>query len=360
MRLFAALTCATLAATTRAWEVQLVFTREVRGAAYPVNKYSTQCKADDYAAQPCKCYGGAARRASFIGQPDVISIDTGSHFSGSGLFFPAFQGNGSGQLFASAGYNSWALTYRDLTAFAQLGSTDGGAARLAEYLAYVAALDPSLPPPVSTNINLTGTALEHRVAGHAIVPLPGGRRLAFLSAFSPLDLNAINPLLGARMSDIQQALQVEVARLHALDGGAPELVVAAISAPQDSMSEAEVQAAGSREAATDTFLQRLAEQVLGVDVFVIASDGLGKTELSTQTYTNWAGHQVLFLTLIVTLTPTLALTLHQLGGPSGAGRARRQLQAGRRHAACQREPRRQWRGPARHGGCRHRFGLQHR
>merc|ERR1740130_399912 len=59
------------------------------------------------------------------------------------------------------------------------------------------------------------------------------------------------------------------------------------------MSEAEVQAAGSREAATDTFLQRLAEQVLGVDVFVIASDGLGKTELSTQTYTNWAGHQVL-------------------------------------------------------------------
>ena len=54
------------------------------------NAFSTECSAADYAASGgCDCYGGAARRvAAFTSRgEDVVALDTGAHFFGSGLFF---------------------------------------------------------------------------------------------------------------------------------------------------------------------------------------------------------------------------------------------------------------------------------
>ena len=75
-------------------DVQLRITSDVHGAAYPVNGWGTACSGQAFNETPCDCYGGAARRQTFLGdsrdEPHVVSIDLGDYFSGSGLFFSSF------------------------------------------------------------------------------------------------------------------------------------------------------------------------------------------------------------------------------------------------------------------------------
>ena len=167
-------------------------------------------------------------------------------------------------MFAAAGYSGWSLSYNDFRQFGQ-GAEDGGAERLAQYLAHVRGLDPSLPPPVCTNINLTGTALEAHVPTHSIISLPGGQRLALLSAFTGTNLRAVNPVLGSRVAfNMKRALQVEVARLHTLAGGLPEVVVVVVDA-MHAVSDADILAYSSKTA---------------------AKEALGNTESKTRTLSN--------------------------------------------------------------------------
>ena len=46
--------------------VNLLATTAVRGAAFPTNKYGAECDTETYNSTPCSCYGGAARRRTFL------------------------------------------------------------------------------------------------------------------------------------------------------------------------------------------------------------------------------------------------------------------------------------------------------
>ena len=139
------------------FQVDLLITREVRGAVWPLNRWNSLCSTDDVNATPCNCFGGASRRqAVFSNAPEHVSIDTGSYFSGSGcarpplpitqrpapnralvseppyhrmdrLYFPVFRGNVSAEYFAAAGYKAWTLSYRDFAAGASAAEPTGGA-----------------------------------------------------------------------------------------------------------------------------------------------------------------------------------------------------------------------------------------
>jgi len=139
------------------FQVDLLITREVRGAVWPLNRWNSPCSTDDVSATPCNCFGGASRRqAVFSNAPEHVSIDTGSYFSGSGcarpplpitqrpapnralvseppyhrmdrLYFPVFRGNVSAEYFAAAGYKAWTLSYRDFAAGASAAEPTGGA-----------------------------------------------------------------------------------------------------------------------------------------------------------------------------------------------------------------------------------------
>ena len=145
------------------FHISLLLTENVRGAAFPVNGWGSESGRADYADDPCSCDGGAARRAAVLQAAqtaDVVSIDRGGHFFGSGSFFPAFAGDASSEMFATCSYEAYGLSYRDFAAFAN--SSSDGAAALASYLDRAHALDATLPLPVVSNIDLEGTPLESR------------------------------------------------------------------------------------------------------------------------------------------------------------------------------------------------------
>jgi hypothetical protein len=142
---------------------RLVVTHEVRGAAWPVDKYGAKCELADPTTtttthpqqgeeeEECKCFGGAARRATTLVElraavdnhtaqqaeataatgeregkgegkggeaatgatttpnpaaatqhephpVDLVLLDTGAFFSGAGPLFPTFQGNASARI----------------------------------------------------------------------------------------------------------------------------------------------------------------------------------------------------------------------------------------------------------------------
>jgi hypothetical protein len=93
--------------------VTLLASTSVEGAAFPTNRWGTECDAETYNSTPCSCYGGAARRRTYLSagrqNADTVSLDLTSYFFGNGLFFPCFQGNASAEFFASAGYEAFGL-----------------------------------------------------------------------------------------------------------------------------------------------------------------------------------------------------------------------------------------------------------
>ena len=104
-----------LAALASSFEVELLITREVRGAQYPVNRWNTQC--ENATATPCDCFGGASRRHAALASArngNAVAIDTGAFASGSGTFYAAFHGDAAKRYFGAAGYATFGLNYRDL------------------------------------------------------------------------------------------------------------------------------------------------------------------------------------------------------------------------------------------------------
>ena len=135
------------------FSIDILVTREVRGAVYPVNKWNTECSASAYNETPCDCFGGASRRNAILSSAgtDAIRLDIGSYASGSGLFFPALHGNASAAFLAGAGYDAIGLMYREFGAGVSNEELTGGV-WLAEYISQVRTLDPTLPPAVATNV----------------------------------------------------------------------------------------------------------------------------------------------------------------------------------------------------------------
>ena len=136
------------------FDVNLLITSEVRGAVYPVNSWNLQCKSD---ADSCDCVGGAARRRGYLGagtetdKPNTVALDTGAYFSGSGKFFPAFDGNASAEFFAASSYSAHGLTYRDFSA--------AGPDSLARYLTHMRSLSSRPADTVVSNFNATGDSV---------------------------------------------------------------------------------------------------------------------------------------------------------------------------------------------------------
>ena len=276
------------------FDVAFIFSRKVNGAAFPANRFGTQCSLQELETSPCSCYGGAARRKTLTSQPGVISIDTGSHFHGGGTFFAVFRGEVQSNLFAQQNFSAWGLTYRDFLAFARgdAGAADGGAHGLAQYIARVQATDRLIPPPTATNINLLRTPLESHVVSHTILMLPGGQRAAYLSAFVGAHLGAANPVLASRLVGIKEALTRAIHRLHAMPGELPSVVVASLSGIHDAPSAADIARHGSVRAARDAILTEISNEVLGIDVLIVdGEDDDDALEWSIQT--SWAGTRVL-------------------------------------------------------------------
>eukprot|EP00966_Prymnesium_polylepis_P303662 7014596-Prymnesium_polylepis.1 len=99
-------------AATGAFSINLRVTQGIQGASFLVDRWGTKCSGDALNATPCSCFGGAARRHAFLAggrettSLDVVTLDAGEHFSGSGLFFPALRGNASGAFFAATHYDA--------------------------------------------------------------------------------------------------------------------------------------------------------------------------------------------------------------------------------------------------------------
>ena len=52
--------------------VNLLATTAVRGAAFPTNQWGAECDTETYNSTPCSCYGGAARRRTFLSAGMVL------------------------------------------------------------------------------------------------------------------------------------------------------------------------------------------------------------------------------------------------------------------------------------------------
>ena len=300
--------------------------RQVRGAAYPINGWGVQCDApappsppaapappstpnatatdNTETADDCGCVAGAARRATILSSAtdSSVTIDTGAYFSGSGLFFPAFEGNASAELLAASGYDAFALNYRDFSAGASKSEPTGGRL-IASYIDRARGLDPSLPPAVVTNLNLTAdpwlieatvTRASATPAGHiapfALVPLADGRTAAVLNFIDPTHMYSLTPHYAARVHQFDESAVGALAMLRRLPGGLPDVVIA-IASDTDAgffVTDAQVAAAGgSLVAARAAMMEELIAQAVGVDVWLTGGGG------TTHVQRNWAGDRVL-------------------------------------------------------------------
>ena len=228
-----------------AQRLDLKITRQVRGAAYPVNGWNTECSQADLTAEPCSCFGGASRRiATLNSDADAVKLDLGGHASGSGLFFPAFGGQAAARFIAASGYDALGLDYRDFAAGVNFNRTSEatGGRWLAIYIDTLRSLDPTLPPAVVTNIDLSNDPFlsaavvnrTHRApAGHispfALVPLPDNRTLAFLHLVDPRHLHPLSPHYASRVFAFDQAIHSALASLRRLEGGPPDIIALSIA-----------------------------------------------------------------------------------------------------------------------------------
>lgn len=102
--------------------VRLVFTGDIRGGIFPADQNNVQIVDDDFEA--CAVFGGAARREAYVAlwrdmsasaSQDLIVLDGGSYFFGSGTTYYAFNVNASATFMNRFGYDVASLRYLDLT-----------------------------------------------------------------------------------------------------------------------------------------------------------------------------------------------------------------------------------------------------
>lgn len=272
--------------------VTLLVTREVRGLALPVSKWGMQCSNLD----TCDCKGGAHRRRAYIGPgtetdlPNVVAVDCGAYFWGSGSLFATFHGNASAELFADARYDGHSLTFRDFIK---------GPGFLANYLERVKSFHPDQPPATVTNYE-PPPVLAPFINRYTLVPLAGGETLALLSLTDPTHFFA-HPDTMARLQPFRQSLTHTLTALRRLPSP-PRVVACVITfAP---LTPAALEAAGfppstfstAREgeaALRKAVVHQLAHEAVGVHLFV-----LGQFIISPpvpHVVQNWAGDDVLIV-----------------------------------------------------------------
>ena len=284
-----------------ALDLTLVITREVRGAAFPVDSSNGQCAAADVSS--CTCFGGAARRRAYLGpltgtpytSEKRVALDTGSYFSAGGHFYAAYNGSASGDFFADSGYAAYGLSYRDFNAGAGLSD-------LANYLYHIrnaaGTAGLTVPPATVTNLNETaGTELAGLVSDFTLVPLGVddadhtiNHTMAVLSLTDPTHLAATQPVAAARLLPFARALSVTVFKIKSLPVVPSVIVVMVTDLPT---SAAQLAAAGSMRAAKTAALTDLARAAIGVDVFI-----LGASDVDVDypyLMKNWAGDDVLIV-----------------------------------------------------------------
>ena len=285
------------------FEVNILITREIRGAAFPIGSKwtgeactnTTSDRAADFTdpITKCKCLAGAARRAVHMAASDTavtnrITLDTGSYFSGSGKFYAAFAGNASAELFASIAYSAFGISYRDF-------SSGEGPHALAHYLNRVRSLWPhqsDLPRATISNINLQGeTLLSPFLQPYELITLAGGRRMAVLSLTDPTHLSALVPEYAARLTPFWQSLAVNLAALRRHPSGLPEVVALMITAMP--VTDAEVDAAGGRYAAEEAATLRLVNEAIGIDIFILGIYDIDP--IRPHIRQNWVGDDVLIV-----------------------------------------------------------------
>ena len=286
--------------------VNLMITREVRGAVYPLNRWNTPCSSDDLNATPCNCYGGASRRHAVLTSTDAVTIDTGSYFSGSGLYFPVHRGNVSAEYFAASGYRAWTLSYRDFSAFATASEPTGGQG-LRAYIDRVRTSNLSVPAPIVSNLNTTddpflAEALVTRadltppgqISPYGLVALPDGRTMGVLAFLDPTHLFALSPHYAARTLPFDRAMAAGLAALARLPGGPPDVTIAIVTAiPVDgTFGDDLIASHGGSTAAQAAFVRDLIRPATGLDVVVL---GMGGWTNGPTVERNWAGDDVLVL-----------------------------------------------------------------
>ena len=109
------------------------------------------------------------------------------------------QGDASASLFAASDYSAFGLNYRDFVAGVSATDPTGGVL-LASYLTKIKNYDPTLPPAVVTNINLTGDANLNSdlISPYAVIMLPSGKEVALLNMLDPTYLISVSPHYAAR------------------------------------------------------------------------------------------------------------------------------------------------------------------
>ncbi|KAJ8606909.1 hypothetical protein CTAYLR_008929 [Chrysophaeum taylorii] len=232
-----------------AYEVEFVVTNDVLGAQYPVDVAGLgECSLDKYASQPCECDGGAARRVEAIkarktqaiaeGKSAIIALDLGGFFSGSGLFFPAFEGEVAAELFESSGYDVRALSPRDFAAGVNDDDPTGGVL-LGEYLRRGG------PPAIATNLDLSNEPyLNDTVAQIANITLfdrgddsgyPDVYQApiaAILTMIDEMELRTVSPYYADRLISPEQAM-VRAFREMSRWSYPPQIIVVTMSGDQE-------------------------------------------------------------------------------------------------------------------------------
>ena len=279
-----------------AFDLTLLITREVRGAAFPVDSANGQCSAADVSS--CSCFGGAARRRAYMGpytSEKRVALDTGSYFSGGGRFYAAYNGSASGDFFADSGYAAYGLTYRDFNAGAGLSA-------LASYLYHIrnsaGAADLVMPPATVTNLNEANLPeLNGLVSDYTLVPLGVdgtdhtiNHTMAVLSLTDPTHLAATQPVVAAQLLPFSRALAVTVYTLQSLAVVPSVIVVLVTDMP---ISAAELAAAGSMRAAKTAALADLVRAAIGVDVFILGAFDVEPSY--PHLMRNWANEDVLIV-----------------------------------------------------------------
>lgn len=283
------------------FEVSLLVTSEIRGAVYPVYTSGATChKYPGASIRGLCCSGGAARRRTiFDAGAASLKIDLGSYYTGSGKFFPAFNGTASAEFFGAAGYDGFGLTFRDFTQ---------GPEWLASTVALARSIDAGLPKATVSNYDISGDPLLGAViAPYTLVDLAGGKKLALLSLTNPTHLHSTQPATARRFQPFLQSLLATLAAVRRTSP-VPAVIVCIVS--DMVVSESELAAHGSRDAAVNASFAELVSLAIGVDAFILgAFDYPPAADAVPHLRPNWAGDPVLIVPALAEVGGTTMLSV---------------------------------------------------
>lgn len=146
---------------------------------------------------------------------------------------------------------------------------------------------------VCTNLELSQSdVLLNAIAKSAMLTTNAGKKIAVLSLMDPEYVKASNPAIAEKtVVDYEQAIETELASLRRSDSP-PEVVVAMLTSIPT--TDDEIEDAGSENQAKYDAIDRLIQEAIGVDVYILSGiEDMTKTSGAYYTTTNWAGDSVL-------------------------------------------------------------------